>query len=69
MVPRTSAKPRMLEAMALPTSIHLSTTAESCWKASIGVRVPPAADCVNVRDDDDLDGEGDDDDGHHCLHS
>ena len=24
---------------------------------------------MNVRDDDDLDGEGDDDDGHHCLHS
>ena len=24
---------------------------------------------MNLRDDDDLDGEGDDDDGHHCLHS
>ena len=24
---------------------------------------------MNVRDDDDLDGEGGDDDGHHCLHS
>ena len=47
-VARTSAKPRMLEATALPTPMHLSAAVESsCWKASIEAPIAKKAHGAN----------------------